>query len=147
MSKTGRPSKLNDEVKKILIDAVILGCDFDLACSYAGIARVTFYKWIQRGKDETEGPYHELYIDLKKAEAMNAVRALASIQAAARAGKWQAAAFLLERRHGYKRDAETPQIDLTIDIKNTDVQSLLETVHNSNLTELITGPVIDIDEE
>jgi hypothetical protein len=41
---------------------------------------------------------------LKRAEAQSAAHALATIKKAANNGTWQAAAWILERRHDFRRD-------------------------------------------
>ena len=78
---------------------------------------------------------------------MSAVRNLASIAQAAKDGQWAAAAWLLERRHGYTKEPERPMIDITVEMQNTDVVGLLDQLQEQALTELVTGPVIDVDEE
>ena len=102
-------AKLNEETKARLIEGIRLGMTNKLAAQYAGIAESTFYLWREKARDG-EPEYIELLESLKRAEAQSAAHALAVIKKAAQNGTWSAAAWLLERRHQYKRDAQvTPE--------------------------------------
>ena len=98
-------AKLNEETKSRLIEGIRLGMTNKLAAQYAGIAESTFYLWREKARDG-EPEYIELLESLKRAEAQSAAHALAVIKKAAQNGTWSAAAWLLERRHQYKRDAQ-----------------------------------------
>lgn len=107
------PYRLADAGHKI-IEAVRLGSTYRLACNYAGIQIGTLYRWIQRAEqilarieteetpmiEESEAIYIDFYIQLQEAEGKAVVEWLSAISSAAiEDGKWQAAAWLLERRH------------------------------------------------
>lgn len=94
----GRPSKLTDEVKKKLIDAIKLGNYYEAACAYAGIDYTTFRKWMQQGEKATKGRYFELFEAIKRAEAEAEARMVAMWQKAM-PEDWRAIATFLERRH------------------------------------------------
>ena len=145
--KRGPPSKFTQETRRKVIEAITLGCTYGIAASYAGIAESTLFKWLASGRDEDDKTYNAFYRSVKEAEAVSAVRNLASIAQAAKDGQWAAAAWLLERRHGYTKEPERPMIDITVEMQNTDVVGLLDQLQEQALTELVTGPVIDIDEE
>lgn len=100
----GSLAKLNEETKGRLIEGIRLGMTNKLAAQYAGIAESTFYLWRDRAR-AGEPEYLELMESLKRAEAQSAAHALAVIKKAAQEGTWSAAAWLLERRHKYRRDA------------------------------------------
>ena len=100
----GSLAKLNEETKGRLIEGIRLGMTNKLAAQYAGISEQCFYQW--RDKAKAGSPEHlELFEHLKRAEAQSAAHALAVIKKAAQEGTWSAAAWLLERRHKYRRDA------------------------------------------
>lgn len=99
------------------------------------------------GRDKNSKRHREFYAAVKNAESMNAVRNLASIAQAAKDGNWTAAAWMLERRHGYTKESDRPTIDITVDVQNAEVTTLIEQVKEHALQEVITGPVIDLDEE
>jgi hypothetical protein len=145
--KRGRPSQFTAATKRKVIEAIQLGCTYNVAASYAGISESTLFRWLASGKEQGDPKYESFYRSVKEAEAVSAVRNLASIAQAAKEGQWTAAAWLLERRHGYTREPERPMIDITVEMQNTDVVGLLEQLEEHALKELITGPVIDIDEE
>lgn len=145
--KQGRPTRLTQEVQRKVCEAILLGCTYDLAASYAGIAQRTLFNWLAKGKEEESEIYSTFYAAVKNAEAMNAVRNLASIAQSAKDGNWAAAAWLLERRHGYIKEGERASIDINIDVQNSDVVTLIDQVKEYALQEVITGPVIDLDEE
>ena len=94
---------------KRLTDALKVGNYVDDACTYAGVARPTFYLWLKRGTTErdriaagetpipAEAAYVEIVDAVEKARAEAVVRNVHVIQNAARDGTWQAAAWWLER--------------------------------------------------
>ena len=100
----GRRSKLTPEVQKAFITGIQLGGTIDHSARLAGISRTTVYRWLESGRSRPGSVYRDFWDAYKKAEAKSQVNALASIQQAARAGNWQAAAWLLERRFGYTKN-------------------------------------------
>ena len=143
----GRPTKLTQEMQRKICEAILLGCTYSIAASWAGIHESTLFLWLARGKQGDGKIYKEFYRAVKQAESQNAIRSLASIAQAAKEGDWTAAAWLLERRHGYVKEVDRPTIDITVDVQNAEVTTLIEQVREHALTEVITGPVIDLDEE
>jgi len=99
-----RKSKFGDAVTDRIIEALRLGATYELAAEYAGISRSTLYNWMEKGKEQTRGQYRTFLDSIKGAEARGAIANLAMIETAAKAGDWKAAAWRLERRHGYTRD-------------------------------------------
>lgn len=108
---TGRPSKLTPQVTQQIVQALQAGNYQDVAASYAGISKGTFYSWMDRGRierdrqgsgldpDETEAPFLEFLNAIETARAQSEVRAVALINKAAQGGTWQAAAWFLERSY------------------------------------------------
>lgn len=146
-NKQGRPTKLNEEVQRKICEALLLGCTYSIAAFYAGISERALFEWMTRGKEQNGDIYIRFYAAVKQAEAQSAIRSLATIHQSARDGNWTAAAWLLERRHGYTREPDRSTIDITVDVQNAEVTTLIEQVREHALLEVITGPVIDLDEE
>ena len=103
-----RPTKYNDEVVERILHAIRLGATYDLACSYGGISADAFAAWRKKYPDFAE--------KVKDAEGSGAVGWLDKIEAAARDGNWQAAAWKLERRypHAYGRNVTEVTGDLIV---------------------------------
>lgn len=107
----GRPSMLNAERHKTIVDALEAGGYRDTAARLAGIGVSTLYLWLDRGQNERdrravdpnaadpkEQPYLDLVEAVESAEAKAEQRSLLLIQRAAAGGTWQAAAWYLERK-------------------------------------------------
>lgn len=88
--KTGRPSKLTPRVQKTIFQAVEAGLPYKLAAAGAGVAESTLRAW--------RAEFPAFSASLKRAEARGALALVQTIRAAS-SKSWQAAAFLLERRH------------------------------------------------
>ena len=95
-------SKLTPEVKQILEEALAAGLTKKLSAQLAGIGESTLHQWLREADQDDEKA--ALAQSLKKAEAVSAAHSLAVINQAAQEGSWQAAAWKLERRHGYRKD-------------------------------------------
>lgn len=95
-----RPSKLTDRTKTLLIQALQAGNDQKIAAQMAGIGETTFYRWMEMGAEEkAKKEYREFRESVERAIAEAEVAAVARIQQAAQNGRWQAAAWWLERKH------------------------------------------------
>lgn len=93
-----KPSKLTPETRDRILLFVRNGNTKKAAAEAAGIDEATLYRWIQRG-DAGEHPYGQFVVDFRRAIAEWQAGLVARIiQAATVEGKWQAAAWLLERR-------------------------------------------------
>ena len=101
----GRPSKLTPERSRAITGALRAGATREMAARSAGIHPSTMFAWLAKGRAATRGAYHEFQEEVKRAEARNGIEALVVVRQAAKDGSWQAAAWLLERRPGYRRDA------------------------------------------
>lgn len=95
----GRRTKLTPKVQERIINAVRAGLRYKEAAQVAGIDESTFYNWKKRGAQAKSGLYFEFYQALKRAEAEGEFALIARIQQEASNGTWQAAAWILERRH------------------------------------------------
>jgi hypothetical protein len=107
--KGRRVAQLEDPKVKILLQALTAGNYIEVACSFAGLAPSTVYRWLERGRAERasqelgnkanakEKPYLDLCESVEKARATAVLRNMTIIQTAANNGQWQAAAWWLER--------------------------------------------------
>tara|TARA_Y100000593_G_scaffold2827_1_gene5677 strand:+ start:125 stop:598 length:474 start_codon:yes stop_codon:yes gene_type:complete len=105
----GRPTKC--DTQKILDAERIqkLGATDIITAEYLGIQTSTFYDWIRKGEQNPKSIYGQFAEAVKRGRSQCGIVNLATIQAAARAGQWTAAAWMLERRYGYKNVVETEQ--------------------------------------
>lgn len=112
--KVGRPTKLTPERQERIIGAIRGNAPNEIAAAFAGISEQTFYNWINRAnEDEKAGratEFVEFLEAIEKAQAENEIENLLIIRSSAKGqptaegvpgtpGTWQAAAWLLERRH------------------------------------------------
>lgn len=104
-----RKSKFNEAITSRIVEALRIGATYEIAAEYAGISRSTLYNWMEKGKEQKSGQYRTFLDSIKAAEARGAIANLAMIESAAKAGDWKAAAWRLERRHGYTRDGYQAQ--------------------------------------
>lgn len=96
-SKVGRSSKLTPEVQEKIVSAIRAGNYAKVAAGYAGVGERTFYTWMQRGREESEGIYQQFQRSVKDAEREAEVRAVAMVQKHM-ADNWQASMTFLERK-------------------------------------------------
>ena len=92
----GRPTKLNADVQKQIVDLVRAGNYPEVAAQAAGINPATYYRWMQKGEEGTK-PYGEFREAVKEAQAAAEAHAVTIVRKAALDGSWQAAAWFLER--------------------------------------------------
>ncbi len=93
-----RPTKLTPETQERILKAVRAGNYAEAAARSAGIAPSTFYRWMERGTSEPDGPHRELHDAVRRAEAEAEVHAVAVVRRAM-SEDWRAAMAYLERRH------------------------------------------------
>lgn len=91
--------KLNDEITKKICNYIEIGMPAKHACEAVGITEKTYYEWLQKGNEQKNGKYSKFSKSIKKAQARHMARNAAIIEKAAQDGKWQASAWMLERRH------------------------------------------------
>jgi transposase len=94
-----RPTKLTPQVKERVVAAVRAGSYAEAAARSAGIGESTYYRWLQRGEEETEGIYREFRDVVRQAEAEAEVHPVAIVRRAMTDGDWRAAIAFLERRY------------------------------------------------
>ena len=101
---SGRPSKFTPERRASIIDAISHRIPYEMAAEANGICLETLYEWLRIGKahrsEGIDSDYTIFSESLKRAE-MTKVREHTDI-IAARPERWQADAWVLERRwHKY----------------------------------------------
>ena len=101
---TGRKTKLTPDLQAKFCQGIKLGMTYRLACGYVGISEGTLYRWLQEAEQGQE-LQREFRDAVKTAEALGAAHSLAVIHRAAEDGNWTAAAWVLERRHCYRKDS------------------------------------------
>ena len=95
-----RPSKLTEKTLELLLKALRAGNDQKVACEVAGIGETTFYRWMEIAEQpNAKKEYREFRESVKQAIAGAEADAVIRIQQAATNGRWQAAAWWLERKH------------------------------------------------
>lgn len=111
-----RKTKLTPAVRRKIVDAIRAGNHANVAARLAGISESTFYRWMQRGEDETEADprFCKFWESVKKAEAEAEDAMVKVIVKAATGGSWVAAMAYLERKfperwRRRKEIAETPK--------------------------------------
>ncbi len=97
-----RPTKLSPQRQAQICEYVAQGHSREIAAQACGIAATTVYRWMKRGETEPDGPFGEFCMALKRADAEAEIACLRRIKAAAEAGDWRAAAWMLERRYPEK---------------------------------------------
>ena len=101
--KAGTRSKFTQPRKDRIIKAIGAGCSYEMAADYAGISRQTLWNWIKKGEEGKDRNYITFLDNIKTAEIEGAMANLGTIQEASQKD-WKAAAWILERRHGYSKD-------------------------------------------
>ena len=113
----GRPSKLTDILVKEICEYIATGNTFERACRLSNISESIFYDWKAKGEKEKQGKYLDFLEAVKKAEEEFKKTNIDIILNAAKDGTWQAAAWLLERKHPEefgRRDRVAISMDSTL---------------------------------
>lgn len=96
-----RKLKITQETTDKICLAIRAGNYAKVAAEMAGVGESTYYRWLDEGqKADAKKIYREFWESIKRAEADAEVAAVALIRQAANNGTWQAASWLLERKHG-----------------------------------------------
>ena len=95
----GRPTKLTDETRSIICNALVDGCSYDAAAAAASVSVRTFYRWLESGRKE-DAPEHlaEFAADVEEAANRAEVHLVKKIQKQTDTD-WRSAAWLLSRRY------------------------------------------------
>lgn len=97
VARVGRKTKLTRQTADRILAILRAGGYDETACAAAGISRQCFWDWLRRGA-AGEAPYNVFADEVQRARAEGESRNVMLIASAAQ-NNWQAAAWLLERRH------------------------------------------------
>ncbi len=134
MSKPGRRTKLTKHVQERVVKALQLGLTYEHAAAFAGIDKATLYRWMARGRRDAENGEESIFREfndaLKESEGLAAAQCMARIVKAAEGGTWQASAWILERRFGYRARQE---VSINVDEEDSleEVEKLIERVSSA----------------
>jgi len=118
-----RPTKLNEEITKIICDNVEMGLSYSLSAAGAGITYQCFLDWMHKAEAGDE-QYTEFAARVRAAETACAKDCLLRVREASQTGTWAASAWLLERR--YRSDyGRNERVDLKADVSGK-VQIVLQ---------------------
>ena len=93
----GRKSDLTPQMQEEICGYIEGGATNRDAALLAGISESTFYKWLDRGKEEAKGKHFQFIEAIKAARAAFKEHHRKNIKVAGENGSWQASAWLLER--------------------------------------------------
>jgi hypothetical protein len=125
MNHIGRPSSFTATKATRIVEAIRRGIPFKLAASAGGVSYNTFVRWRNEGtRPDAPRQLREFCNQVRTAESEAAQRFLGLIETAAERN-WQAAAWMLERRHPelFGRSAEPPSrgmMDIDLDLHDDD---------------------------
>jgi transposase len=91
-----RPTKVTQK-QEVLCGLLEQGNHREPACRAAGLGVSSFYRYMQRGRVEESGLYHDFRVAVEAAEAAAELRAVATLRGAALTD-WRASLSFLERR-------------------------------------------------
>ena len=118
MNSTGRPSCYTEAKAARIVKAIRKGLPLKLAAAAGGVSYNTFIRWRNDGSKSDAPPHFREFLNrVRRAEADAAQRLFGLIENRAK-DHWQAAAWMLERRHPdlFRKDAlpELPPTTLTV---------------------------------
>ncbi len=111
MSKTGRPNCYTPAKATRIVEAIRKGLPLKLAAAAGGVSYNSFVRWRNDGSAPDAPPHFRAFLGrVRQAEAEAAMRHLDLIEKAAKKLNWQAAAWMLERRHPdlFGKDVKPP---------------------------------------
>ena len=50
--RRGPPLRFTEDVKRKVCEALLLGCTYNIAASFAGVSESTLFRWLARGRAE-----------------------------------------------------------------------------------------------
>ena len=146
--KRGGQVKLDGKVQARMVKAIRLGMRYEDAAKYAGVSLRTWARYKARA-ELGEEPFASLLAAVKEAETEGMMACLEAIERAYQQRDWKAAAWILERRHGWWPNAmitnrieeQGSTMDLTTDEGRAEVIAALQALP----VELLTAALVDGD--
>lgn len=137
--RTGRPSKLDENTKRILLANVQIGMSYVDACCLAGISYKTFYMWSTRGdkarKIGITNQYTQFLDELDKSRITGKQANLLKIKKATE-HDWKAAQWLLSVQYpdefSQSRPRKEPQDAENESVSLDELQQLLDAMKREN---------------
>lgn len=128
MGNIGRKTKCTPELTREICQVLRAGNYVKVACEYVGIDESTYYKWINRGREElerveadgrrsvrdSEQPFVKFFQSATRARASAEVESVARIRDAAK-DDWRADAWFLEHSFPDRWGKRTQHVDITTD--------------------------------
>lgn len=120
-------SKLTEELIQKASEYIAQGHYANVVCEFLGISEVTFYKYINLGKEDISNDVDSLFAkfvkSVKESEAKAEMRHLQNILKVANEGTWTASAWYLERKHknrwSIKQEVEhTGEVNIKVGFKD-----------------------------
>jgi hypothetical protein len=116
----GRPTKFVPKYKNAILDNIKLGMPFEFATAAAKVDYSTFRNWMVKGEKDKKGEYFDFLEQVQEAEAIAVRNNLARIAKASIEGSWQAAAWILARRHP-EHFSENSKVNVKSENKNENI--------------------------
>ena len=152
----GRECKYTREIGQRIIHAVRKGCFASTAADAVGVRRSTLRDWLYRGaRDDAPSQLAKFNRDFHRALADSEIDLVEHVRIAAHE-KWQAAAWLLERRHpdrwGPKLRLSAEVIErMVAELSEAELETLATVISERSLgpgdSESKASDVIDVDGE
>ena len=98
----GSPYKLTPERQKTIVEALAAGAHLCVVAKAAGISRKTLSEWMDKGRVQRAGHKRGVYrafLEAVEQATAKAEQGLVAMVVRAGAVQWQAAAWMLERKH------------------------------------------------
>lgn len=110
------PPAVNKSSMERFCKAIVLGAKVPDACRAAGFSHSRYRELASDGERNPDGPNGWIVRMTEEARGQAVASLLASIRKSAAAGQWQAAAWILERAHGYRKP---PEVEVEVNAKGS----------------------------
>ena len=114
----GRPSKLNAETQKAIIDAIAVGATYETAAGAAGVDYTTFNNWMKWGLEKGHGIYFQFFNACERAKQAARLKFTKVITKAAADGDWRAALEYLKRHDAASWGDKNSETLLNVDLSS-----------------------------
>lgn len=100
--RTGRPTRLTEELLADIVTLIQAGNYIETACAACNIGKQTWHRWLKQGAElqaaDKQGIYRRFREALFQASAVSEARDVIALDRAILSGDWRAAAWRLERK-------------------------------------------------